>query len=92
MKAIQQDNRRGRLQTHFRLEPDVRLINFQCLLVLAERGGGEDVLVARDPPARAGSTVQHLLGIDYEKFTDRFQGRQFRLTDVHSQAVKGILA
>ncbi len=34
----------------------------------------------------------HLLGIDHEKLTYRFQGRQFRLTDVHGQVVKGILA
>ena len=34
----------------------------------------------------------HLLGIDHEKLTYRFQGRQFPLTDVHGQVVKGILA
>ncbi len=38
------------------------------------------------------ATVLHLLGIDHEKLTYRFQGRQFRLTDVHGQVVKGILA
>jgi hypothetical protein len=38
------------------------------------------------------ATVMHLLGIDHERFTFRFQGRQFRLTDVHGHVVKPILA
>jgi Protein of unknown function (DUF1501) len=38
------------------------------------------------------ATIMHLLGIDHEKFTFRFQGRQFRLTDVHGEVVKGVLA
>jgi hypothetical protein len=38
------------------------------------------------------ATVLHLLGIDHERLTYRFQGRQFRLTDVHGNVVKPILA
>ena len=38
------------------------------------------------------ATVLHLLGIDHERLTFRFQGRQFRLTDVHGHVVKPILA
>lgn len=38
------------------------------------------------------ATVMHLLGIDHERFTFKFQGRQFRLTDIHGSVVKGILA
>jgi hypothetical protein len=38
------------------------------------------------------ATVLHLLGIDHERLTFKFQGRNFRLTDVHGQVVKGILA
>ena len=38
------------------------------------------------------ATVLHLLGINHEKLTYRFQGRDFRLTDVHGEVVKGILA
>jgi hypothetical protein len=38
------------------------------------------------------ATVMHLLGIDHERFTFRFQGRQFRLTDVHGHVVKQVLA
>ena len=37
------------------------------------------------------ATVLHQLGIDHEKFTFPFQGRDFRLTDVHGKVVKGIL-
>lgn len=38
------------------------------------------------------ATLLHLLGIDHEKLTYKFQGRQFRLTDVHGKIVKEILA
>lgn len=38
------------------------------------------------------ATILHQLGIDHEKLTYRFQGRQFRLTDVHGHVVKEILA
>jgi hypothetical protein len=37
------------------------------------------------------ATILHLLGFDHEKLTYRFQGRDFRLTDVHGKVVKGIL-
>jgi hypothetical protein len=38
------------------------------------------------------ATVLHLLGIDHERLTFRFQGRDYRLTDVHGNVVKGLLA
>tara|TARA_R110002096_G_scaffold147220_11_gene306948 strand:- start:26430 stop:27905 length:1476 start_codon:yes stop_codon:yes gene_type:complete len=38
------------------------------------------------------ATILHLLGIDHEQLTYRFQGRRFRLTDVHGHIVNGILA
>ena len=38
------------------------------------------------------ATLLHLLGFDHEKFTYRYTGRDFRLTDVHGQVVKGVLA
>jgi hypothetical protein len=38
------------------------------------------------------ATILHLLGLDHEKLTYRFAGRDFRLTDVHGKVVKGILA
>ncbi len=38
------------------------------------------------------ATVLHLLGLDHERLTYRFQGRDYRLTDVHGHVVKGILA
>ena len=34
------------------------------------------------------ATILHLLGIDYERLTFLFQGRRFRLTDVHGHVVK----
>ncbi len=38
------------------------------------------------------ATILHLLGIDHEKLTFRFQGRHYRLTDVHGHIPKGVLA
>ena len=38
------------------------------------------------------ATILHLLGIHHEKFTFRFQGRDFRLTDVEGEIVHPILA
>ena len=38
------------------------------------------------------ATILHQLGVDHEKFTYHFQGRDFRLTDVHGHVVKSIIA
>jgi hypothetical protein len=38
------------------------------------------------------ATVMHLFGIDHTKLTFRFQGRDFRLTDVHGEVVNAIVA
>ncbi|MEM1327641.1 MAG: DUF1501 domain-containing protein [Bacteroidota bacterium] len=38
------------------------------------------------------ATVLHQLGIDHEQLTYKYQGRRFRLTDVHGHVVKDILA
>jgi hypothetical protein len=38
------------------------------------------------------ATILHLLGLDHERLTYRYAGRDFRLTDVHGQIVRDILA
>ena len=38
------------------------------------------------------ATILHLLGIDHEKLTYRYSGRDFRLTDVSGVVVKDILS
>ncbi|MBM3753499.1 MAG: DUF1501 domain-containing protein [Acidobacteria bacterium] len=38
------------------------------------------------------ATILHLLGFDHTRLTYRFMGREFRLTDVHGEVVKKILA
>jgi hypothetical protein len=38
------------------------------------------------------ATILHLLGFDHTKLTWRFQGRDFRLTDVHGRVVRDLLA
>jgi uncharacterized protein (DUF1501 family) len=48
----------------------------------------QDVVPVHDLHA----TILHLLGIDHKKLTYKFQGRDFRLTDVHGNVVRSILA
>ena len=38
------------------------------------------------------ATILHLLGLDHTKLTYRCSGRDFRLTDVHGNVVKDIIA
>ncbi len=38
------------------------------------------------------ATILHLMGLDHERLTFRFGGRDYRLTDVHGNVVKEILA
>jgi uncharacterized protein (DUF1501 family) len=38
------------------------------------------------------ATILHLLGVNHERLTFKFQGRQFRLTDVHGKLVPAVLA
>ena len=38
------------------------------------------------------ATILHCLGLDHERLTYRYQGRDFRLTDVHGHVVRGILS
>ncbi len=38
------------------------------------------------------ATILHLLGLDHERLTFKFQGRDFRLTDVHGRVVRDLLA
>jgi uncharacterized protein (DUF1501 family) len=38
------------------------------------------------------ATILHLCGLDHEKLTYRYAGRDFRLTDVYGEVVKGIIA
>jgi len=47
----------------------------------------ENILTIHDLHA----TILHLLGIDHERLTFRFGGRDFRLTDVHGHVINGIL-
>jgi hypothetical protein len=50
--------------------------------------------ITRDPVEvyDLNATILHLLGIDHTRLTYRFQGRDFRLTDVHGRVVEAILA
>jgi hypothetical protein len=50
--------------------------------------------VARDPVHvhDLQATMLHLLGIDHTKLTYKYQGRHFRLTDVHGEVVRKVLA
>jgi hypothetical protein len=37
------------------------------------------------------ATIMHLCGVDHERLTFRYQGRQYRLTDVHGNVVRDVL-
>jgi hypothetical protein len=38
------------------------------------------------------ATIMHLMGVDHKKLTYPFQGRDFRLTDIHGHLIKDILS
>jgi len=38
------------------------------------------------------ATILHLMGIDHKRLTYRYSGRDFRLTDVHGEVVRGVLS
>ena len=38
------------------------------------------------------ATLLHLLGLDHEKLTFKYSGREFRLTDVHGEVITDIFA
>jgi hypothetical protein len=50
--------------------------------------------IVRDPVEvyDLNATILHLLGIEHTRLTYRFQGRDFRLTDVHGKVVKDVIA
>ena len=50
--------------------------------------------IVRDPVHvhDLNATVMHLMGFDHERLTFPYQGRDFRLTDVHGQVVRDLLA
>lgn len=50
--------------------------------------------ITRDPVQvhDLNATILHLLGVDHTRLTYRYQGRDFRLTDIHGEVVKGVLA
>jgi len=48
----------------------------------------EDVVTVHDFHA----TILHLLGFDHERLTYRYAGRDFRLTDVHGQVIRSVVA
>ena len=38
------------------------------------------------------ATILQIMGVDHKRLTYRFQGRDFRLTDIHGEVVKQLLA
>jgi uncharacterized protein (DUF1501 family) len=48
--------------------------------------------ITRDPVHvhDLNATLMHLLGIDHTKLTFKFQGRHYRLTDVHGEVIRGV--
>ncbi len=53
---------------------------------------GMDIVEAPTHVHDLNATILHLLGLDHERLTYRYQGREFRLTDVHGRLIKEIIA
>ena len=53
---------------------------------------GWDAVVDRVHVHDLHATILHLLGLDHERLTYHYGGRDYRLTDVHGKLVRGILA
>jgi hypothetical protein len=50
--------------------------------------------VVRDPVHvhDLNATILHLMGVDHTRLIYKFQGRQYRLTDVHGELIRAALA
>jgi hypothetical protein len=50
--------------------------------------------IVRDPVHvhDINATILHCMGFDHERLTYRYQGRDFRLTDIHGKVVESILS
>jgi hypothetical protein len=50
--------------------------------------------IVRDPVHvhDLNATILHLLGVDHKQLTFKYQGRDFRLTDIHGELVKPVLS
>ena len=53
---------------------------------------GFGVVQNKVTPHDLQATILHLLGFNHEQLTFRFQGRDYRLTDVHGTVVADVLA
>jgi len=53
---------------------------------------GYTAISGKVTPNDIQATILHQLGFDHEKFTYQFQGRPFRLTDVHGTVIQEIIA
>ncbi len=90
----------GKIQTNFGRDHHPRCYSIWMAGGGVKRGsvhGETDELgynIARDGLHIHGlhATIMHLLGIDHERPTYKFQGRRYRLTDVHGEVVQGILS
>jgi hypothetical protein len=49
--------------------------------------------IVRDPVHvhDLNATILHLLGVDHKQLTFQYQGRDFRLTDIHGELIKPVL-
>ena len=63
-----------------------------CAPVVALEALAQDKPLAHHHAHLVVHGVLHLLGMDHERLTFKYQGREFRLTDVHGHIVKGLLA
>lgn len=76
--------------------------NFTCFLAGGGVKGGTSYGVSDEYGAKAAenpvhthdfhATILHLMGLDHERLTYRYSGRDFRLTDIHGNVIHDVLA
>lgn len=80
------------LMTSLRVKVGDELLEIVSQRAFAEEDVGFNATTDRVHVHDLHATILHLLGFDHTRLTFRFQGRDFRLTDVHGNVVKKLLA
>ena len=78
----------------FAMELMPRISRAQSMDVLSSQSNlaGYKAVIDRLEIHDLHATMLHLLGVDHQQLTYRYQGRDFRLTDVHGEVVHQIIA
>ena len=79
-----------RLLTRF--THDLTTLAEQVVEIARKRVRGERVSLFLKTPGSKSMRILHCIGIDHKKLTYRYQGRDYRLTDLHGHVVHDVIA